>query len=196
MITLNDYLLFFIELFLFYLVLKSIFFYRSFGINPVRFLNRKNKKEFFAWQGMMLVLLSFGVLIVLQVMAYDIGFKLYFLEYYLFNFFGILFTIIGFVMMVMAHQQMGEAWRMGIDEGQKTILVSRGLYSISRNPIYVALLLQAFGLVLLLKSIIALVLLFILILNVRGIISQEELFLERHFGISYKKYKELVRRYV
>ena len=182
-------------MFVFYLVLKSVLFYRMFSINPVKFLNLKNWREFLAWQGMMLVLVGFGVLIVFSVIGYSRGLTFSFLNGVMINFFGVALTIVGFAVMVMAHQQMGKAWRMGVDQEQKTTLVDTGLYSISRNPIYVAILFQAFGLVLLLKSVLSLGLFVGLYISIYYVIKIEEPFLLHTFGEKYKEYQKKVRRF-
>ncbi len=195
MITLDTYLLFFFEMFVFYLVLKSVLFYRMFKINPVKFLKVKNWREFLVWQGMMMVLVGFGVLVVLTFSGYDTGLKFTLLNHYMFNFLGVALTIIGFVMMVMAHQQMGKAWRMGVDEKQRNTLVSQGLYSISRNPIYVAILFQALGLVLLLKTALSLGLFIVLYISIYYVIKIEEIFLLQIFEERYTEYKKKVRRF-
>lgn len=195
MIDVATYLLFFIQLFVYYLLLKSIIFYFSFKINPLQFLSLKNTKEFFLWQGMFLVLLGYGVLIFLRVGRYSIGKELTFLNTLFFTVLGIVLTLLGFVIMATAHQQMGQAWRMGIDAQQKTMLVEKGLYSWSRNPIYVAIVLQALGLVLLLKTWLAMILFLLLFISVFLIIKTEEQFLIRVFGKKYGEYRKRVRRF-
>lgn len=50
----------------------------------------------------------------------------------------------GLLLMMLAQRQMGASWRIGI-ESERTSLVTRGLYSRVRNPIYTALLLAAAG---------------------------------------------------
>jgi protein-S-isoprenylcysteine O-methyltransferase Ste14 len=43
---------------------------------------------------------------------------------------------IGIVGTFIAQMQMGASWRIGVDPGERTELVTDGLFSLSRNPIY------------------------------------------------------------
>lgn len=76
-------------------------------------------------------------------------------------------------------------------------VVSDGLYSFSRNPIYIGLIILYFGLALALTSGWAL-LLFPLCMTVlrRGVILREEAFMEGKFGEAYRAYKAKVPRWL
>ena len=52
------------------------------------------------------------------------------------NLIGAAISLAGIAIMVFAQWQMGTAWRFGVDESERTDLVTRGLYSLARNPIY------------------------------------------------------------
>lgn len=43
---------------------------------------------------------------------------------------------LGIVVTLTAQLQMGQSWRIGVDPGETTSLVTHGLYAKSRNPIY------------------------------------------------------------
>jgi protein-S-isoprenylcysteine O-methyltransferase Ste14 len=76
-------------------------------------------------------------------------------------------------------------------------LQTRGIYSLSRNPMYLGLLLLYMGLSLLKGNGWTLLLLLplLLILN-RYVISREEQYLERAFGEPYRAYKQQVHRWL
>lgn len=91
---------------------------------------------------------------------------------------------------------MGDSWRAGIAEQDKTGLITRGIYQISRNPaflgfdcVYIGLALMFFNLPLLACSLFAMVMLHLQIL-------QEEQYLEQTFGGAYIRYRGKVRRYL
>lgn len=46
---------------------------------------------------------------------------------------------------LVAQAQMGASWRIGIDTANRTALVSTGLFSVSRNPIFLATRLALLG---------------------------------------------------
>ena len=91
---------------------------------------------------------------------------------------------------------MRDSWRAGIPEGDKTEIVTTGIYSMSRNPaflgfdlVYIGLLLMFFNPMLLVFSIFAMVMLHMQIL-------QEEKYMADTFGGEYEKYREHVYRYI
>ena len=144
----------------------------------------------------MMVLVVYGVLIVLMFLGKNMGEEWVILDTAWINFLGMAFSVMGFVMMVMAHAHMGEEWRMGVDRGGKINLVQERLFSISRNPVYLAILLQTGGLFLLMKIPAALVLWLVLLMFMRVVIRTEERFLEEIFGREYGDYKKRVRRFL
>ena len=50
------------------------------------------------------------------------------------------------VIMLVAQAQMGLSWRIGIDEKNRTGLVTQGLFALSRNPIFLSLRITLLGL--------------------------------------------------
>jgi protein-S-isoprenylcysteine O-methyltransferase Ste14 len=58
----------------------------------------------------------------------------------------------GVVLTLVAQLQMGASWRVGVDAGERTELVTRGLFGLVRNPIFSAMLLALAGLALLVPN--------------------------------------------
>ena len=56
------------------------------------------------------------------------------------------------VIMLVAQAQMGLSWRIGIDEKNRTGLVTQGLFALSRNPIFLSLRITPTGTVFLLAQ--------------------------------------------
>jgi protein-S-isoprenylcysteine O-methyltransferase Ste14 len=78
-----------------------------------------------------------------------------------------------------------------------TAIVSDGVFSLSRNPIYMSFTLLYIGIALLNGAIWALLLLLPLLVIVQvGVVQREEIYLERKFGDEYLRYKARVRRWV
>lgn len=59
---------------------------------------------------------------------------------------GVVLTIVGTVLTVGAQYSMGEAWRIGVDPGERTELVTDGSFRLVRNPVFSAMLVTATGL--------------------------------------------------
>jgi protein-S-isoprenylcysteine O-methyltransferase Ste14 len=76
-------------------------------------------------------------------------------------------------------------------------LVMKGIYTFTRNPMYLGFLLWLFSLGVLLRNPISLIaiVLFIIYMNIFQIIPEENI-LEEKFGKEYLKYKENVRRWL
>lgn len=76
-------------------------------------------------------------------------------------------------------------------------LQTGGIYALSRNPMYLGLLLLYTGLSLLVGNVWTLLLIPLLVLIVtQYIIKREERYLERAFGQAYRSYKQKVRRWL
>lgn len=72
----------------------------------------------------------------------------------------------------------------------------KGLYRISRNPMYVAYFIYFLGCVLLTQSLLLLVVLVVFQISAHWIIRSEERWCIKKFGEEYKNYMNKVRRYV
>lgn len=77
------------------------------------------------------------------------------------------------------------------------ILVTKGIYKISRNPMYLGFLIALFGIAILLGDLVSFFLVFIFYKLVEvWYIKYEESIMEEMFKDSYKEYKQKVRRWI
>lgn len=110
---------------------------------------------------------------------------------------GLVLTIGGILGTFVAQLAMGDAWRVGVDESERTELVTSGPFALVRNPIYSAMLPTVAGLALLVPNVLsiggALALLLALELQTRGV---EEPYLLRTHGRDYADYAGRVGRFV
>lgn len=109
---------------------------------------------------------------------------------------GLLLAVLGTALFLAAMAAMGESWRAGVS-GDKTALVTGGVFRYSRNPaflgfdlVYLGLLLAFFSLPLCLVSLFAMGMLHLQIVN------NEEDAMLLAFGEEYLEYKSRVRRYL
>ncbi|MGH9837309.1 MAG: hypothetical protein ACREEM_00820 [Blastocatellia bacterium] len=58
---------------------------------------------------------------------------------------GVALLLASLIWILIAQKQMGESWRIGIDREQKTALVNRGVFRLSRNPIFLGMRLTLLG---------------------------------------------------
>jgi protein-S-isoprenylcysteine O-methyltransferase Ste14 len=78
-----------------------------------------------------------------------------------------------------------------------TTIVDSGPYRLTRNPIYLGMLLGLIGLAIAFNSLWLLLMLVSFALVIRyGVVDREEAYLERKFGEAYRRYRARVRRWV
>ena len=111
--------------------------------------------------------------------------------------FGLGVMLIGGTLVVASQVQMGASWRIGVGENERTALVTTGLFSVVRHPIYSGVLVFFVGILMVASNAIAIVGLPVLVagleLQVRLI---EEPNLLRVHGEDYRSYARRVGRFV
>jgi protein-S-isoprenylcysteine O-methyltransferase Ste14 len=109
---------------------------------------------------------------------------------------GLALTLVGAIVSLVAQAAMGESWRIGVDPGERTELVTDGLFRWSRNPFFGAVYVFALGLFLMVPnpvSVVAGLCLFIgFEIQVRVV---EEPNLRAVFGEEYEGYGRRVGRF-
>jgi protein-S-isoprenylcysteine O-methyltransferase Ste14 len=65
---------------------------------------------------------------------------------------GLILALAGFVATLAGQTGMGASWRIGVDPGERTELVTTGVFAYIRNPIFTAMVLAQFGMVLLVPT--------------------------------------------
>ena len=90
----------------------------------------------------------------------------------------------------------GNSWRVGVDKQNSGKLVTNGIFSISRNPVFVFMDIYFLGVWLIYSNIFFLIALILVITGIHFQILQEEKFLLKQYGKEYKDYQRKVRRYL
>ena len=65
---------------------------------------------------------------------------------------GLVLALIGFAGTLAAQTGMGESWRIGVDPGERTDLVTTGVFAHVRNPIFTAMVVAQLGIVLMVPT--------------------------------------------
>ncbi len=112
------------------------------------------------------------------------------------QFFGLVIAYLGLLWTVVAQHQMGQDWRIGIDVKHETSLVTRGLYTRSRHPIYLGFIVISIGLFFAVPNVVSLVcaVLTTVVLPIEARL-EEEFLLSRH-GDTYREYLAHTRRWI
>lgn len=109
---------------------------------------------------------------------------------------GFLCLIVSLSWTIIVQGHMKNSWRIGIDTETKTELVTTGLFSRSRNPIFFGMILSLVGLFLLTPNVLTGFFLVIGYILIQIQIRLEEEFLTHQHGENYLVYKQKVRRFI
>jgi protein-S-isoprenylcysteine O-methyltransferase Ste14 len=109
---------------------------------------------------------------------------------------GVTVIICAFVIFVLALGALGNSWRLGIDQHHPGRLVTTGIYSYSRNPIYLFFDLYFLGTFLINGSLFFLIMTILVALNLHYQILQEERFLASAHRAAYEAYCARTARYI
>lgn len=119
-----------------------------------------------------------------------------FLNVELLKFVGLILMLLALIWTIVAQNQMKNSWRIGIDKDVKTELVTSGLFSISRNPVFLGMITSLVGLFFLTPNAISLLFLILGYVLIQVQIRLEEEFLYRQHGEKYLDYLIKVRRLI
>ena len=179
-------------------VWRSYAVWRKSGINPVVFKHTDDAHDFI---GKVFKLL-FGVVVLVVILysvfpaAYQYLLPVPWLDRDWIKVAGVTLLIASLVWTILAQSQMGESWRVGIDTDHKTQLVQAGVFGISRNPIFLGIMVTIFGLLLALPNAITLTLLVLAFVLVNIQVRLEEEHLKTMIGDEYVRYSRRVRRWI
>ena len=184
--------------FLLVFVIRSVWLKVKTGVNPLTF-NRTDNAH--GYNGKVFTVISFLELIVVGIYALKIEWYKYLLSFWYLESdtlskigWGLL--ILSLIVVWIAQSQMADSWRIGIDEKNKTKLVTKGLFSISRNPIFLGILIANIGLFLVIPNAFTLLIISLSTISINTQIRLEEEFLKQEFGNYYLEYAKKVRRWI
>lgn len=110
---------------------------------------------------------------------------------------GIVIATAGIAATVYSQLEMGDSWRIGVDQRETTTLVHTGVFGRIRNPIYTAMFTFGIGIILVTPNLVACAGFILLVasiqLQVRGV---EEPYLLRTHGDTYRAYAAQVGRFI
>lgn len=178
-------------------VWRSVVVYRSTGINPVR-LPSTDDAHGYVGRMFKRLLVVCGLYLLVQTLDWDMGLVLSSINLMFYDFWSALGWVIlgtsGF-MLVLAQAHMGLSWRIGMDADSPGPLVTRGLFSYSRNPIFFSMRLNLLGLMCVLPHLFTLLLLVCGELLIQIQVRLEEAHLPKVYGAAYDAYCARVPRW-
>jgi len=188
---------FLIIYFLVVFLIPSIRVKRRTGINPYVFKNTETAHDFLGKVSAPISSLIFFVAIVNlffpEGMEYFANFK--WLEIKYLKYIGLILIHLALIWIVVAQIQMSNSWRVGIDHSAKTELKTNGLFSVSRNPVFLGMLVSLFGIFLILPNAITLLVFVVSTLLFQVQVRLEEDYLKDIHKEKYHKYCKKVNRW-
>jgi protein-S-isoprenylcysteine O-methyltransferase Ste14 len=109
---------------------------------------------------------------------------------------GTILSAVGVLIVIIAQLQMGNAWRVGLREGDTPLFVTSGLFRYSRNPIFAGMFLIALGTALAAGRWWGWLAVILFAASVRVQVSLEEKHLLAGFGDAYADFCRRVPRWI
>jgi protein-S-isoprenylcysteine O-methyltransferase Ste14 len=179
-------------------VLPSYRVWKQTGINPFVFTDKDTAHDFAGkMMKLLIALLFFGV----SIHTFSSSFYLYlvpilYLETQVIKIIGLILLHLSLFWTIAAQFQMQKSWRIGIDEVHKTDLVQEGIFQLSRNPIFLGMLISVLGLFLILPNALLLSVLFGTFIVLQLQVRLEEEFLQKQHGEKYLTFCRKARRWL
>ncbi|HEY0900313.1 MAG TPA: methyltransferase [Sphingobacteriaceae bacterium] len=190
-------LIFFILYLLVAFVWPTFRIYKQTGINPITFGKTDSAHDYIGrWFKLVIGLSTISVLFYWRSSLYGYLMPFSSLEQHPVQVTGVVLCIVSLIWISVAQWQMGNSWRIGLDQVNKTPLVQKGLFSVSRNPVFLGMLVSLTGFFLLLPNMLSLLVLVVAYLLIQIQIRLEEEFLFLQHGKSYSDYRSTVRRLI
>jgi len=109
---------------------------------------------------------------------------------------GIGLIHLAFILIFIAQRNMANEWRIGIDNENKVNLITTGLFRISRNPIFLGVILVFVGLFLIIPNAVTAIILVSGIIVIQVQVRLEEEFLKDALDEEYREYMNNVKRWL
>ncbi len=179
-------------------VIRSLLIWKRTGVNPLTFNKTDDAHGF---NGKVFTIITFLELIIVGIYAfkndwYDYLLPFWYLENPILIKIGWGLLILSLILVWIAQSQMANSWRIGIDEKNKTKLVTSGMFLFSRNPVFLGIMIANVGLFLVIPNAFTLLIISLSTISINTQIRLEEEFLRKEFGTEYVEYLKEVRRWI
>ena len=191
-------LVYYILFFFAAMILPTYRVWRSTGVNPYK-LGRSDSAHDYIGKLFRITLIACALIVVVFVFfptIYQQLMPIVFLNNTVIAVIGFVFLLSALTWVLVAQSHMQKSWRIGIDEDVKTELVQRGLFKVSRNPIFLGMRIMLMGLFLILPNAVMLTIWITGEILIQIQVRLEEEYLTRIHGDSYRAYQSQVRRWI
>jgi len=179
-------------------VLPTYRVWKKTGVNPVTFRGADTAHDYIGklFKIVMAVLTLAVIIYAFAPELYPNLLPIVWLENKTIQFVGIGLLVLSLSWTILAQIQMGNSWRIGIDEEKETALVQKGLFSLSRNPIFLRMQITLLGFFLVIPNALTILILVLGFVLIQIQVRLEEEFLAKTRGADYEEYRRKVRRWL
>lgn len=179
-------------------IIPSIRVKRRTGINPYVFKNTESAHDFLGKVSMPVTSLIF--IVVLVNLFYPEGMQYFapflWLEIAIIKYIGFILIHLALLWIIIAQIQMSDSWRVGIDHSARTELKTNGLFSISRNPVFLGMFVTLSGVFFILSNAITLLVATVSVLLFQVQVRLEEEYLLKIHADTYIAYCKKTPRWI
>ena len=183
---------------------SAAFFWRSYavwkktGVNPVVFKGTDSAHDFIGriFKALFAAIVAIVVVYAFIPSAYRYVMPIQSLERTSVRLTGFILLLVSLIWTVIAQAQMGSSWRIGIDTEHRTELVQTGVFRLSRNPIFVGMIVTLLGLFLVIPNVGTLITLLVGVILIGIQVRLEEEYLTSTHRDTYIEYRRNVRRWI
>lgn len=179
-------------------VIRSIYAWKTTGKNPVVF-SKTDTAHDYAGHVYNMMIIGIWVSIALFSFAptyYQYLMPIWYLNYEWLKVLGIVISIVSFTWIIVAQFQMSKSWKIGIDYSEKPELIKKGTFNISRNPIFLGVIISYLGTFLIIPNVLTFCVLILTYVVLQFQVRLEEEYLTNKLGNEYLDYKSTVRRWL
>jgi protein-S-isoprenylcysteine O-methyltransferase Ste14 len=179
-------------------VLRSVILWKQTGINPFVFGNSDKAHDYVGRVYKLMMLFTWISICIYSFFPdwYQYLMPITYIEYGWMKLSGVLLLIVTFIWTSIAQYQMASSWRIGIDYGEKTKLISHGLFKYSRNPVFLGVLTSYLGIFLITPNILSFSIILVIFVAIQTQVRLEEEYLTNAHGDQYDLYMTRVRRWI
>jgi len=109
---------------------------------------------------------------------------------------GFALALVSFAWIIIAQNQMAKSWRIGINYVEKTELKKTGLFRVSRNPIFLGVIVSYMGTFLIIPNVLSFGVLLLTYVTLQIQVRLEEEYLKQVHGEKYEEYKRETKRWI
>lgn len=179
-------------------VIRSVILWKKTGVNPFVFGKTENAHDYI---GRVYKAMTVGTWIAIGSYSFFPDFYKYlmpmwYLESAIVQQVGVGLLLFAFIWIIVAQFQMSTSWRIGINYEETTKLIDHGLFGVSRNPIFLGVLISYVGTFLVIPNALTFSLMAITFISIQVQVRMEEEYLQNVHGEEYSEYQKKVRRWI